>query len=116
MNESLARNRCTPSQLNARQLEIGLRVGMVVASQMPECCQHTLEGHTGYVRALAECSGHLVSGSDDSTIKVWDPSTWICQQTLQGHTDLVMALAECSGQLVSGSADRTIKVWGENAT
>ena len=40
----------------------------------------TLEGHTHWVRALAECSGQLVSGSCDRTIKVWDPSTWICQQ------------------------------------
>ena len=40
----------------------------------------TLEGHTHWVRALAECSGQLVSGSCDRTIKVWDPSRWICQQ------------------------------------
>ena len=113
-NEAIARNRCTPSQLNARQIEIGLRVGMKSVSQMPQCCQETLEGHTGRVYALAECNGQLVSGSYDSMIKVWDPSTWICQQTLEGHTGGVVALAECSGQLVSGSADNTIKVWGEN--
>ncbi|KAH1508955.1 hypothetical protein KXX29_006089, partial [Aspergillus fumigatus] len=29
----------------------------------------------------------LASGSDDETIKLWDPTTSILMQTLEGHSD-----------------------------
>ena len=37
------------------------------------------------VAALSD--GRVVSGSDDRTLKVWNPSTGQCLRTLSGHTD-----------------------------
>merc|ERR1711871_630785 len=110
-SELFERARCTPSQLKARRIEIGLRVRMCPFLQTPQFCAHTLEEDTSLVNALTECSGQLVSGSWDSTIKVWDPATWTCENTLREHTRGVNALTVCSGRLVSGSGDSTIKVW-----
>ena len=31
-------------------------------------------------------NGRIVSGSDDNTLKVWDPSSGKCHGTLSGHT------------------------------
>ncbi len=48
----------------------------------------TLPGHAGYVSCLAIAqSGELVSGSDDNTIKVWDPSELIADNKLMQKQD-----------------------------
>jgi WD40 repeat protein len=74
----------------------------------------TLEGHTKSVMALAALpNGQLVSGSSDSSIKIWDVATGAEVRTLEGHTGYVLALAALpNGQLASGSADKSIRVWG----
>ena len=53
----------------------------------------------------------LVSGSRDSTIRVWDLDTGRCRHVLRGHTDSVRCL-ELQGRFaVSGSYDHTVRVW-----
>ncbi|KAL6406189.1 hypothetical protein AUP68_10357 [Ilyonectria robusta] len=78
-------------------------------------CLQTLEGHGDSVRSVAFSADgqRLASGSDDSTIKVWDVATGACLQTLEGHGDSVLTVAfSADGQrLASGSGDNTIKVW-----
>ena len=83
-------------------------------------CTATLRGHSKSVLALAVCpNGTLVSGSADTTIKLWtspsggvDATDYVCTATLTGHSDTVCALEVCpNGTLVSGSADTTIKLW-----
>ncbi len=72
---------------------------------------HTLQGHQSMVRSVAFAEGKLISGSHDSTIKIWDLETGACTQTLQGHQDGVFCLALAEGKLISGSHDKTIKIW-----
>ena len=54
----------------------------------------------------------LVSGSADSTIKIWDIDVGVVKKTLAGHTSHVYVLDQLkNGDLVSGSWDKTIKIW-----
>ncbi|WPJ64533.1 hypothetical protein SMAC4_13811 [Sordaria macrospora] len=78
-------------------------------------CLQTLEGHSSYVRSVAFSPDgqRLASGSDDYTIKIWDPASGSCLQTLEGHSSYVGSVAfSPDGQwLASGSDDYTIKIW-----
>ena len=55
----------------------------------------------------------MVSGSDDSTIKIWDAATGREMQTLKGHRGWVtsVAFSADSKLVVSGSDNSTIKIW-----
>src|SRR5262245_55249646 len=52
-------------------------------------------GHAGYVfSAVFSADGrYVISGSDDSTIKLWDTATGALIRTLQGHSDAVTKVA-----------------------
>ena len=55
----------------------------------------------------------LISGSDDSTIKIWSLKTGKCIKTLESHTRSVRCLILMAEkeQIISGSEDNTIKIW-----
>jgi WD40 repeat protein len=76
---------------------------------------HTLEGHTLMVNTLAFSpnGARLASGSNDGTIKLWDPRTGEEVLTLRGHNSGVLSLAFSPDghRLVSGSIDHTAKIW-----
>jgi WD40 repeat protein/tetratricopeptide (TPR) repeat protein len=74
---------------------------------------HTLYGHTSYVSSLVVLPGGILgSGSNDKTIKLWNPSTGECLRTLEGHTSNISSLVMLPGGiLASGSQDQTIKLW-----
>ena len=55
--------------------------------------ERTLTWHGGAVRALLFVGGRLVSGSYDSSVRVWDFGEGRCEIVLEGHTDSVMSLA-----------------------
>jgi WD40 repeat protein len=74
-----------------------------------------LQGHTDPVRAVAVTPDgrHVVSGSEDKTLRVWDLATGETKATLQGHTYLACAVAITPDgrHVVSGSDDNTLRVW-----
>ncbi|KAH8900609.1 hypothetical protein GQ53DRAFT_863078 [Thozetella sp. PMI_491] len=77
-------------------------------------CLTTLEGHSNDWVCLVAWSndGRLASGSEDKTIKIWDPTTGYCIVTLEGHSGRVCSVAWSNdGRLASGSDDKTIKIW-----
>ena len=56
----------------------------------------------------------IVSGSDDSTIKLWDAATGACLRKLTGHDGayvLSVAFSPDAGRILSGSSDNTVKLW-----
>lgn len=54
---------------------------------------------------------YILTGSLDSTVRLWNVSTGKCVRTLFGHVEGVWALAADTLRVVSGSEDRTVKVW-----
>lgn len=96
-------------------------------------CLHTLQGHTNRVYSLQVQSTnqaknpvqpnqfeflflqfdglHVVSGSLDTSIRVWDVETGNCKHTLMGHQSLTSGMELRQNILVSGNADSTVKVW-----
>ncbi|WVQ85951.1 hypothetical protein IAT38_008119 [Cryptococcus sp. DSM 104549] len=75
--------------------------------------KHLLSGHTSAVRALA-CHGNIcVSGSYDTTVKVWDIVKGTLLHTLNGHEAKVYSIVydRYRNRCASGSMDNTVKVW-----
>ena len=75
----------------------------------------TLTGHEGgyYILGLYELgNGHLVSASEDKTIRLWNTEEGKCLQIFKGNEGNVNAILEhSSGDLISGSWDKTNRVW-----
>ncbi len=81
----------------------------------PPLWLRSLEGHTGWVWAVAVTPDgrYALSGSDDGTVKVWDLESGQLLRSLEGHIDGVNAVAVTPDgrYALSGSDDRTVKVW-----
>ncbi|KIM34762.1 hypothetical protein M413DRAFT_33045 [Hebeloma cylindrosporum] len=56
---------------------------------------------------------HIVSGSDDKSVRVWDALTSAELKQLNGHTDCVISVAFSpdGSRIVSGSNDNSVRVW-----
>jgi len=82
-------------------------------TKLPGSLIFTLTGHTSWVNTLVTLpNGNLASGSGDSTVRIWNPSTGTLVNTLKGHSDDVLSLATLpNGNLASGSRDYTVKIW-----
>ncbi|KAG4301687.1 hypothetical protein PCANB_001866 [Pneumocystis canis] len=69
----------------------------------------------GHGRNVVTClqfdSDKIITGSDDSSINVYDTATGRLRRKLQGHEGGVWALQYLGNTLVSGSTDRTVRVW-----
>lgn len=72
-----------------------------------------LTGHTHSVRAIAAHGDTLVSGSYDSTVRVWQISTGRCVHVLSGHAQKVysVVLDKKRNRCISGSMDSLVKIW-----
>jgi F-box and WD-40 domain protein CDC4 len=72
-----------------------------------------LAGHLHSVRAIAAHGDTLVSGSYDSTVRVWRISTGEPIHKLSGHTNKVysVVLDPERQRCISGSMDNMVKVW-----
>jgi WD40 repeat protein len=83
-----------PELLDDEDME--LRDGEIVAMAVKPAfeplqaqVERTLEDDNSAVSSLVVHDDKLISGSYDSTIKVWNTNTWVCERTLEGHYRLV---------------------------
>ena len=79
-------------------------------------CIVTLREHTDRISCVTLLpDGRFVSGSDDKTLKIWDPGMKPgrqCVATLRGHTSWIRCVTLLlDGRFVSGSIDKTLKIW-----
>jgi E3 ubiquitin-protein ligase TRAF7 len=70
----------------------------------------------GSVYSIAVTDQHLITGTYENQIHVWDVNTYKPVATLSGHVGTVYALvaipyAASQMQLFSASYDRTLRVW-----
>ena len=78
---------------------------------------HVIKNRTDDVRSVlfSPDGTRIVSGSDDSTVRVWDAVSGQCVHTLKGHTNWVNSVSwdpsPGSNRIVSGSWDDTVRVW-----
>ncbi|HUW56230.1 MAG TPA: protein kinase [Planctomycetota bacterium] len=78
----------------------------------------TLHGHQNLVRSVgfSPDGKRIVSGSDDSTVKIWEAETGREIRTLVGHQgDVFSVVFTPDGKrVVSGSRDKTVRAWDAN--
>lgn len=88
----------------------------LVKSIETKCCQLVLVWKPDFyfflIFSLFQFDGiHVVSGSLDTSIRVWDVETGNCIHTLTGHQSLTSGMELKDNILVSGNADSTVKIW-----
>ena len=64
-----------------------------------------------YSIVLDPVRNQAMSGSMDSSVRIWNLSTGQCVHVLTGHTSLVGLLGLSQSYLVSAAADSTLRVW-----
>ncbi|KAJ3442401.1 f-box/wd repeat-containing protein pof1 [Anaeramoeba flamelloides] len=69
-----------------------------------------LSGHTNSISCLKFDQKNVVSGSSDSTVRIWDQDTCKCKSVIE-HTDSIWALDYLDDYLVSGSKDTAVRWW-----
>ncbi|PON77530.1 Guanine nucleotide-binding protein, beta subunit [Parasponia andersonii] len=80
-------------------------------------CTHYFKGHKGVVSTVLfhpdPSKSLLFSGSDDTTVQVWNLITKKSVATLNGHHSTVtsVALSEDGGTLLSAGRDKVVMLW-----
>ncbi|ODQ66037.1 WD40 repeat-like protein, partial [Nadsonia fulvescens var. elongata DSM 6958] len=75
--------------------------------------QQLLRGHSQSVRSISGYSDTVVSGSYDTTVRVWDLKSGKCRHMLAGHGQRVYSavIDHKRNRCISGSMDWYVKVW-----
>ena len=98
-----------------RKLEDNWSAGRFTSFQLPHQ-DHPEEAHTECVYTIQYSGKHLVSGSRDRTLRIWDLDTQrLIKKPLVGHNGSVLCLqfddTEKEDIIVSGSSDTDVIIW-----
>ncbi|KAF8587953.1 WD40 repeat-like protein [Ramaria rubella] len=78
-------------------------------------CLWTIDGYAGGVQSVAFSPDgtHIVSGSNNKTLQLWDGTSGMHLNTLTGHSGGVLSVAFSPDgtHIVSGSSDTTVRLW-----
>lgn len=75
------------------------------------CSTKVFKGHSNGVMCLQFDDTYLITGSYDSTAKVWDIKTGQEIRTLTGHASGIRCLQFDDNKLMTGSLDGTMRLW-----
>ena len=98
-----------------RKLEENWSAGKFTSFQLPHR-DHPEEAHTECVYTIQYSGKHLVSGSRDRTLRIWELDTQrLIKKPLVGHNGSVLCLqfddSEKEDIIVSGSSDTDVIIW-----
>ena len=104
------------SGLDISSLATSSRAAAKGAGGVPKApAKFVLTGHRAPITALAchPIFSLVVSGSEDTTMKLWDFETGVYESTLKGHTGGITALSynNTGSLLASVASDMTCKLW-----
>ena len=74
----------------------------------------SLNGHTDVIRCIIECEDtHVLTCSNDTTIRLWNRLTGECIRIYSGHSSWVRSIVydKKTKRIFSASDDHTIRVW-----
>lgn len=73
----------------------------------------SLAGHTAMILSITKLTGdtHVITGSMDKQLIVWDAQTLKCYKILTGHSGSIRAVVSNNSYIFSGSTDSVINVW-----
>ena len=83
---------------------------------MWDSCLQTMEGHSGWITSVrfSPDGTRIMSGSDDTTLRLWDAVSGAHLNTLKGHSNFItsVAFSPDGARIVSGSdSDETLQLW-----
>jgi WD40 repeat protein len=119
------RNQCSPTDwcgaINARYAPDGQHIvtsdyaGMVKIFDSHGTFLRRVQAHEDEVNGIAISldNKRMLTGSNDSTIKLWDFESLELQKTFSDHTRAVRSVtfSDKGDQILSGSDDQTVKLW-----
>ncbi|RDB18601.1 Vegetative incompatibility protein HET-E-1 [Hypsizygus marmoreus] len=75
--------------------------------------QAVLTGHSDFVRSVSFSPDgkHIVSGSDDKTVRIWNAKTGQAMGNALRRTCSLVAFSPDGTHIVSGSGDKTVRIW-----
>lgn len=75
----------------------------------------SIQGHAGSIKCIYVCEAKkiVITGSFDTSIRVWSIDNGKCLRIFQGHQQTVNCLSmdDERDKIVSGSSDKTCRVW-----
>ncbi|XP_064601949.1 F-box/WD repeat-containing protein 7-like [Liolophura sinensis] len=73
--------------------------------------KHLLRGHTDDIECIWEHGSHVITGSWDKSLIMWDVVKGHRLLTFTGHTEVISCCQFDDKKIVSGSADQTLRIW-----